>query len=82
MEQVVGIKHHAKSCVFADHPKSKDIPLPILQSYKGDTYTYTSIFKLSGSLVKFKLCCSTSKALMMSFLFPTGTLFFSLTSTR
>lgn len=70
------IKHHTKLCVFVDHPKPKDIQLPTLRSYKGYIYLSISIFKLSGSLVKFKLCYFTRKVLMMPFLFPTDTLFF------
>lgn len=36
-------------------------------------YIDKPIFKLLGSLVKFKLCCSIRKALMMPVLFPIGT---------
>lgn len=73
------------SCVFAAQPNPRYPTASTSKIQKRDIEiqryrdVYNLFFKLSGSLVQFKLCCSTRKALMMPVLFPTGTTVFPLT---
>lgn len=70
--QVAATKCHCQT-VCVQQSKPEGIQPANASQLQRRYYIDKPIFKLLGSLVKFKLCCSIRKALMMPVLFPIGT---------